>query len=284
MATESIIDADTGNTPDANQDFSTTGGVADREWMARKFKTAALSNTTVSTVALTLGGTGAPAGTLEAYLYTDDGGATSLPDAQVSGSGASDSVTCSDISTAAGGETITFRWTRDCPVLAPSTDYWVVLQSTGYTYANGVTEVRWRTDANGAVGLNECAKYSTNPGVLWSSIGADVGADLEVNSALTVAVADKNQVVLYLDYTPGSSSEARVMIEFSDQGYDWVQESVSEVVGGIRTTTPLENRVTEPTPVRVAIPVGDCYMRFSARAVTSATNAELGIVANTAYV
>jgi len=283
MATESIY-ADTGNTEDANQDFSTTGANADREWIARKFKTAALSSTTVSTIALILGGTGTPAGTVAASIYTDDGAATSMPSALVSGSGASDSVTCSDISTAAGGESITFRWTRDCPVLSPSTNYWVVIKSTGYTYVNGATEVRWRTDANGAVGLSECAKYDANAATTWTTIGADVGADLAVNSALSVAVADRNQVTLYLDYTPGSSTEARVKVEFSAYGLDWVQESVDEISGGVRTTTPLENSVTSATPVRLSIPVGDCYMRFSVRAVTSATNAELGLVANTSYV
>lgn len=286
MATEEIY-ADSDNTPAADppQDFSTTGGNADREWMARKFKTPSVSHEWVSTIALTLGVTGsggnAPAGTLEAYIFTDS---SSLPDAQLSGSGASDSVTCTDITTDAAGETVTFRWTRDCPFLSPSTNYWVVIKSTGYTYTNGVTEVRWRTDANGAAGLSECAKYDANAGTPWSTIGADVGADLAVNAALRVSVADKNQVILYADYTPGSSTEARIKVEFSNDDADWVQESIDSISGGVRTTTPLENRVTSATPVRIPIPVGDSLMRISVKAVTSATNAELGIVANSSYV
>lgn len=279
MATNSIY-ADAGNTPDANQDFSTTGGSADREWMARKFKTPAQSFQWVSTVALTLGGTGTPAGTLEAYIYTDDGGgSSSLPSALLSGSGASDSITCADISTAAGGETVTFRWTTNCPYLAPGTDYWLVIRSTGYTYANGVTEVRWRTDANGAVGLNECAKYDANAGTPWTTIGADVGADLAVNAALSMSVEGKNQVMLYVDFTIGDSDGLRILAEFSHNGADWCQFTTKEEVGSSVTRyTGAELEVQRSaSPVRIAFPVADSLMRLSCRALTLATSAEVGI-------
>ncbi len=126
MAIEEIF-ADSDNTPDANQDFSTTGGNADREWLARKFQAPFVSHEWVSTIALTLGVTGTPDGTLAAYIFTDDSG---LPSAQLSGSGASDSVTCTDITTGADGETVTFRWTRDSPFLAPGITYWLVIKST----------------------------------------------------------------------------------------------------------------------------------------------------------
>lgn len=279
MATEEIY-ADAGNTPDANQDFSTTGGNADREWMARKFKTPAQSSQWVSTVALTLGGTGTPAGTLEAYIYTDDGGGvSSLPNALLSGSDASDSVTCADISTAAGGETITFRWTTNCPFLARNTYYWLVVRSTGYTYANGVTEVRWRTDADGAVGLNECAKYDANATPAWTTIGADVGADLAVNSALQLSVAGKNQVMLYVDFTIGDSDGLRIMAEFSQRGADWCQFTKKEEVGNqVTLYSGGEFEITRTSrPLRIAFPVADSLMRLSCRALTSATNAEVGI-------
>lgn len=283
MATEAIY-TDAGNTADANQDFSTTGGAADREWMARKFKSPSTATTYVSTITLTLGGTGTPAGTAEAYLFSDDGGGTSVPSAQLTDSEASDSVTLSDISTAAGGETVTFRWTRGCPVLAPSTQYWVVIKTTGYTYSNGGTELRWRTDANGAVGLNECAKYDSNASTTWTSIGADVGADLALNEALIISTADKNQVALNADFTLGSSDGARVKVEFSADRIDWVQQNQQSLAGGVMTYTPYENQIISETPVPMDFPVSQPYMRISSKALTSATNAELGLVALLSFI
>ena len=85
MATESIY-SDAGNTPDTNQDLTTTGANVDLEWIGRKFKSPSAATTYVSTMTLTLGTTGTPVGTLEAYVFTDDGESTSMPDAQLSGS------------------------------------------------------------------------------------------------------------------------------------------------------------------------------------------------------
>ena len=280
MATEAIV-TDADNTPDANQDFSTTGANADREWMARKFKTPSISHQWVSTVSLTLGTTGAggnaPAGTLAASIYTDSGG---LPDALLSGSGASDSVTCLDITTAAAGETTTFRWTRDCPFLAPSTTYWLVIKSTGYTYANGVTEVRWRTDANGAVGESECAKFDANATPAWTVIGADVGADIGINSDLGISLGDKNQVLLYVDFTIGDSDGARIDVEFSQDRVDWHQMTKKSEMGNFTLYSGNELEVQRnDRPIRIAFPVSDSYMRISTKALTTATSAEIGIVA-----
>ena len=278
MATESIY-SDAGNTPDTNQDFTTTGANADIEWIGRKFKSPSAATTFVSTITLTLGGTGTPAGTAEAYLFSDDGESTSMPSAQLTDTEASDSVTLSDISTGAGGETITFRWTRGCPVLAPSTQYWVVVKTTGYTYSDGVTELRWRTDANGAVGLNECAKFDANDATTWTTMGADVGADVALNEALIISTGDKNQVSLNTDFTLGSSDGARIKVELSGDRIDWVQQAQQSVAGGVLTFTPYEYQVISEVSVPIEFPVAQPFMRVSARALTLATNAELGIAA-----
>ncbi len=283
MATESIY-SDAGNTPDTNQDLTTTGGNADIEWIGRKFKSPSAATMYVSTISLTLGGTGTPAGTLAAYIFTDDGAVTSVPSVQLSGSEPSDLVTASDISTAAGGETVTFRWTRGCPVLAPSTQYWVVIQSTGYTYSDGVTEIRWRTDANGAVGLNECAKYDANAGTPWTTMGADVGADLVLNEALIISTGDKNQVSLHADFTLGSSDGARVKVEFSADRIDWVQQNQQSLAGGVMSFLAYENQIIDEKGTPINFPVSQPYMRISSRALTLATNAELGLVALLSFI
>ena len=283
MATEAIY-TDAGNTPDTDQDFTTTGANADVEWIGRKFKSPSTATTFVSTVGLTLGGTGTPAGTAEAYLFSDDGESTSVPNAQLADSEASESVTLSDIATAAGGETVTFRWSSGCPELAPSTQYWVVVKTTGYTYNNGVTELRWRTDANGATALNECAKFDANAATTWTTMGADVGADIVVNEALVVSTGDKNQVAFNTDFTQGSSTGTQIKVEFSADMVDWVQQSSQSVAGGIITYTPYVHQFVSEAPLEIEFPVSQPFMRVSALALTSATNAELGIVALLSYI
>jgi hypothetical protein len=141
--------------------------------------------------------------------------------------------------------------------------------------------VRWRTDANGAVGLSECAKYDSNATPAWTTVGADVGADLAVNKALDLSVADKNQVMLYVDFTIGDSDGARIDVEFSQNGADWYQMTKKEEVGSQVTrymSGELEIQRND-RPIRIAFPVADSLMRLSTRALTSATNAEIGIVA-----
>lgn len=171
---------DIANTEDTNIDLTSTGANEDTEWIARKF-TAEYPGY-VESVTLKMGKTGSPAGTIEAYIYTDDGGSPSKPDAQRGG--ASDSVTCNDLSSDTDGGDVTFTWTSDHPWLplldGQSKVFWVVIKSTGYTYADGVTEVRWRTEGDTGGTLNECAKYDADAGTPWTIIAANSGADVSI--------------------------------------------------------------------------------------------------------
>ncbi len=281
MATADLyLDAD--NTPDANQDFSTTGGAADREWLARKFSPTL--DGWVSTIAATLGITGTPAAaTIYAEIYSDDGESASLPDAIVAdedsvNSESSDTILLTDLSSGAGGASAIFRWTRGCPKLIAGRNYWLVLKTVGYTYSDGVTEVRWRTDANGAVGLNECAKYDSNATPAWTTVGADVGADLTISYAITPALGDGDQVVILPDFTKGSSVGARLKIEFSYDGAYWFQEPKDSYLGNVLLSEPQEREIRDgDNPPRIAFPVGENFLRISSRAITDATNAQLGL-------
>jgi len=171
---------DTGNTDDTDSDFNTTGAALDQEWFARKFT--AVNTGKVQYVQLELAKTGAPAGTITASIYSDSSG----PGTQIGN--ASNAITNTAL-TASPGTTEEFNWglqegqEADGPDIVAGTDYWVVLKTIGYTYTNGVTEVIWRTDANGAVGLSECWKYDSNGTPAWTTMGADVGADLVVGSS-----------------------------------------------------------------------------------------------------
>lgn len=170
---------DTGNTEDTDNDFTTTGGAADYEWMARKYTAVNTGKVVTATVVLKKTGTPPVTSTIAASIYSDDGEATSLPDTIIGS--ASDSVTITSLD--AGGASQTFTWSYDGPDQVASTVYWLVLKTTGYTYENGVTEVIWQTDADGATGLNECAKYDSNATPAWSTMGANVGADLTISSS-----------------------------------------------------------------------------------------------------
>jgi hypothetical protein len=181
--------SDTGNTEDTDTDFTTTGGAADGEWYGRKFT--AVNTGKVQYAQVVLMRTGSPAGTIRACIYSDDGGGTSVPDTQIGDD--SDTITNTAL-TVTPGTTEEFTWggnegqDGDGPNIVAGTDYWLVLKTTGYTYANGVTEVVLRTDANGAVGLNEVAKYDSNAGTPWTSAGSDVGADLVIGSSANFSI------------------------------------------------------------------------------------------------
>lgn len=171
--------SDVANTDDTDSDFTTTGGAADSEWQARKF--VAVNTGKVMSAFPELGMTdGALAGTMVCCIYSDDGGGTSLPDTQIGND--SESITLTNLSADAGGAEQEFVW-LDGPDVVAGAVYWLVMKTAGYTYTNGVDEVRWRTDANGAVGLNECAKYDSNGAPNWTTLGANVGADLRINTA-----------------------------------------------------------------------------------------------------
>ena len=195
---------DTGNTEDADNDFTTTGGAADNEWMARGFT--ATASGAVGTVAnVMLKKTGAPAGTILAAIFTDDGGGPSGPSGTQVG-GNSTAVTNTTLN--ASGAIQTFTWSTDWPVLTTGVKYWLVLKTVGYTYTNGVTEVIWQTDANGAVAGNECWKYDSNAGPTWTTMGADLGADITINLNLqtTISVVSGTTLTLSANATTTVSS------------------------------------------------------------------------------
>jgi len=173
---------DTGNTEDTlTNDFTTTGGAADNEWMARKFT--AVNTGKVQYAQVVLYKTDATlAGTITASIYSDSGG----PSTQIGS--ASNAITNTALTTTPG-TTEEFIWglqegqELDGPDIVAGTDYWLVMKTIGYTYSNGVDEVSWPTDANGAVGLSECWKYDSNGTPTWTTMGADVGADLVIGSS-----------------------------------------------------------------------------------------------------
>jgi plastocyanin len=87
-------------------------------------------------------------------------------------------------------------------------DYWEVFITVGYTYADGVTEVIWETDADGAAGLNECFKWDSDAGTPWTSMGANVGANITINYNLstTITVISGTELTLAANATVSVTS------------------------------------------------------------------------------
>ncbi len=170
---------DTGNTEDTDNDFTSTGGLADGERYARKF-TATNSGAIGGLANIRLKKTGAPAGTTSFMIFSDSSG----PSAQIGGD--SDTITNTNLN-ASGAEEAPV-WSTDWPVLATGVDYWAIIKTTGYTYTDGVTEVIWETDANGAAGLNECYKWDSDAGTPWTTMGANVGANITVHYNLQTTI------------------------------------------------------------------------------------------------
>ncbi len=161
-------------TNDTNRDLTTTGAGASEKY-AFKF-TSQSRATSLSHITVRMGKTGAPAGTCHWELWSDDGGAPSKPNAQIGGD--SNTVTNTDLNAAADGADQKFTWYHKAkPGVSASTVYWLVCVTDGYTYADGVTEVRLRVDA-GDGSTDEFATFT------WG--GAWANSDDGVNHAITI--------------------------------------------------------------------------------------------------
>ena len=148
-------------TNDTDRDLTSTG-VGTTERYAFKFTTQSKCNS-IAEITVRMGKTGAPAGTCYMEIWTDVAGA---PGAQTGND--SNAVTNTALSADADGADQKFTWYHKTkPVASASTTYWGVIRTSGYTYADGVTEVRVRVDA-GDGGADEFATYDFVGGT-WST-------------------------------------------------------------------------------------------------------------------
>ncbi len=264
--------SDTGNTGDTNNDFTSTGANLDGEWYARSF-VAANGGFVGQATNCVFGKTGAPAGYLCAAIYSNSGG---RPDAQIGGD--SEKILATSLSDAADGAVVTFRFSYNCPELVAETTYHVVFKTTGYTYTNGVTEIRWRTDANGAVGMDECSKYDANAATKWTTVGADVGADVTVIIPRVVPITKADFLNFYIYYIKGSSTSARILVEFAqDLGY-WYVPTQGTFAAGVNTCNQAENDFPDQHGNRIHFSeLSDNYARVSIKATGTITNSAAAI-------
>jgi hypothetical protein len=89
---------------------------------------------------------------------------------------------------------------------------------------------------------------------------------------------DYNQMTLYVTYTKGSSDDARIKLEFSnDNGTTWFQQTASAYSSGVSTISLHEYLFSATGNYVVPVPLNYKLARIYAKATTSGASTLLGI-------
>lgn len=101
----------------------------------------------------------------------------------------------------------------------------------------------------------------------------------EVLSAPDFKMNLLNQVVLYVDFTIGSLTSAEIIVEFSDDGTNYYQETLEDVPSsGISDADVYIRRIKQSGSYRFAIPIKDRFVRVSAIGNGTATGSSMSII------
>lgn len=212
----------TSYTNDTDRDFTTTGAGASEKY-AIKFTTGPRVHG-LRSVTVRLGKTGAPAGTIHAEIWTNVAGS---PGAQVNDDSAT--VTNTDLSAAADGADVTFSWidyqVGNGTSLTASTDYWLVLSTTGYTYTNGATEVRLRAEAGAGV-VNGFSTFTWGGAWAETNDGSNHNIIIKYGQSIMGRVTDC--------YMSGGSGRVGRGFWILDDSIMFVDQTYARTVAGLR--------------------------------------------------
>jgi len=90
-----------------------------------------------------------------------------------------------------------------------------------------------------------------------------------------IRLTERNQLVLYVDFTIWSLTSMELKVEFSPNEIDWYQES-SQLVDSWIATIDLKEYVFDWTwKYRLAIPIKDKFLRVSAKGTWTVTSSLL---------
>lgn len=99
-----------------------------------------------------------------------------------------------------------------------------------------------------------------------------------VLSYLNVNPSDKNQLIIYADFTIGSLTDCILKVEFSHDGSTYYQEtSDSAPSSGVITESLLTRKMTATGKYRIAIPIKDNYVKISAIGTGTVTSSSLAL-------
>jgi hypothetical protein len=87
----------------------------------------------------------------------------------------------------------------------------------------------------------------------------------------------RNQLILLVDFTIGSLTDAQIKLEFSRDGSTWYQETFSSISTGTDTLSLGVHKMTATGLYRVSASIMDRYVRVSAIGTGTATSSSLAI-------
>lgn len=88
-----------------------------------------------------------------------------------------------------------------------------------------------------------------------------------------------DQLILLVEFTIGSLTDARIKVEFSSDGTTYYQESYGSTSAGVRTVRVLESKLTASGNYRIPIDIKDRFIRISAKGTGTVTGSSLAISA-----
>lgn len=86
-----------------------------------------------------------------------------------------------------------------------------------------------------------------------------------------------NQLVIYLDFTIGSLTDAQIKVEYSHDDSTYYQETFSAISGGTSTETLGVHKLTATGKYTIAIPVSANNIKISAIGTGTVTSSSLKI-------
>lgn len=115
------------------------------------------------------------------------------------------------------------------------------------------------------------AAILTNSYVAGTVLGTDTTANLEYNSTL----------ILDVDFTLGSLTTGEIIVEFSNDGTTYYQETIDAVntSTGIITEKPAIRTFGATGKYRMTIPVMDKFIKISAHGTGTVAGSSMSIVA-----
>lgn len=85
------------------------------------------------------------------------------------------------------------------------------------------------------------------------------------------------QLLLYVDFTIGSLTDAQIKVEFSDDGTTYYQETYSSVSTTTSTESLGVHKLTATGLYRIAIPITDKYIKVSSVGTGTVTSSLMAI-------
>lgn len=88
-----------------------------------------------------------------------------------------------------------------------------------------------------------------------------------------------NQLILYVDFTKGSLTTAELKIEFSPDGTNYYQETVSAISSGVSTDDVLVHQYDGDGAYRIPLEINDRYVKVSVKGTGTVTSSSMAVKA-----